>query len=449
MKYIYELRLRKSTISGYKNQGIMITKRTPHLGIWLTMLLVCGIPHFAGIAQAQLLRYIPKYEDPVLASIKARNQRQQNQRQVETVRILARQAKAKQPAMQLRCGLTSIQAPSSPQVFQSVFHFPPLRQYLTGSCWCFSTTSFFESEVYRLSGKKIKLSEMFTVYHEYQGKARRYIQERGDSFFDEASEGNAVISVWRKYGIVPALVYKGVLAPAGRHDHSEMVAEMKAHLDYVSERNFWNEEQSLTILKLIMDKHMGSPPNNFVFNNERMHARHFLEQELKLKLDDYVSVMSTLKTPFYSYGEYTVEANWWHSQDYYNVPIEQFLAIIKYAIQHGYSIRLNGDVSEPGYIGEADVAFVPEFDIPVEKISQEARELRFANGTTADDHDVHLVGYTRIGPYDWFLIKDSSSSAQQGRHKGYYFYREDYIKLKMLTFIAHKDVVRAVVDSFK
>jgi bleomycin hydrolase len=169
---------------------------------------------------------------------------------------------------------------------------------------------------------------------------------------------------------------------------------------------------------------------------------------LKLNLEDYVCVMSTLSKPFNEYGEYEVEGNWWHSKDYYNLPLDYFYKVIKYAIQNGYTVRLNGDITEPGCNGFEDAAIVPAFDIPRDYIDQNAREFRFNNKSTSDDHDIHLVGYTRVEDYDWFLIKDSGASAQWGKYKGYYFYREDYIKLKMLTYIVHKDAVKAVLEGF-
>jgi bleomycin hydrolase len=290
---------------------------------------------------------------------------------------------------------------------------------------------------------------MFTVYFEYLEEARRYIQERGDSYFNEGSEGNAVILVWREYGVVPAESYKGELDSEGRYDHSEMVAEMRSYLEYAKEKDYWDEELVLSSLRLIMDKYMGRPPERFAFNSAEMTPQQFLVDVLNLNLDDYVCVMSTLSQPFYAYSEYEVAANWWHSEDYYNVPLEQFYEIIKYAIEHGLSVRLNGDVSEPGYNRLEDAAIIPTFDIPPDWIDQDAREFRFNNKTTTDDHDIHLVGHTRVGDHDWFLIKDSASSAQHGKHKGYYFYRDDYVKLKMLTYIVHKDAVKAVVEQFK
>jgi bleomycin hydrolase len=104
-------------------------------------------------------------------------------------------------------------------------------------------------------------------------------------------------------------------------------------------------------------------------------------------------------------------------------------------------VCIGGDVSEPGYYGEEDAAVVPTFDIPGEYIDQDSRELRFYNRTTEDDHGVHLLAYRKIKGRDWYLIKDSARASRRGEFHGYLFYRGDYIKLKMLTFMVHRDVV--------
>jgi bleomycin hydrolase len=254
---------------------------------------------------------------------------------------------------------------------------------------------------------------------------------------------------WEKHGIVPAEVYAGELDPEGRCDHSEMVEEMLSYLEYIMKNEAWDEDLTLTSLRLIMDKYMGKPPESFRFEGKEMTPKQFLKNVLKVDLDDYVCVMSTMAQPFHEYGEYEVELNWWHSQDYYNLPLEEFYAVIKWAIENGYSVRLNGDTSEPGYNGFEDAAVIPTFDIPREYIDQSAREYRFDNESSTDDHDIHLVGHTRAGDYDWFLIKDSGASGHHGEHKGYYFFREDYIQLKMLSYIVHEDAVKAVVKKFK
>jgi bleomycin hydrolase len=179
-----------------------------------------------------------------------------------------------------------------------------------------------------------------------------------------------------------------------------------------------------------------------------MTPREFLADVLKVNLEDYISLMSFMSKPFYEYGEYEVEANWWHCGDYYNVPLDVFYAIIKQAVQDGLSVELNGDVSESGFCPVEDAAVIPSFDIVQGGIDQSAREIRFKNKATTDDHDFHLVGYTRIDGFDWFLIKDSASFARSGRIPGYWFCREDYIKLKILSIIVHKDAVKTVIHEF-
>lgn len=105
------------------------------------------------------------------------------------------------------------------------------------------------------------------------------------------------------------------------------------------------------------------------------------------------------------------------------------------AVKAGYSVPIGGDTSEPGYNRYEGIAFVPEIDIPQDLINQESREYRIYNESTGDDHAVHLIGYIQINGVDWFLIKDSSRSAYQSEHPGYYFYRGDYVKLKMLNAV--------------
>jgi len=59
---------------------------------------------------------------------------------------------------------------------------------------------------------------------------------------------------------------------------------------------------------------------------------------------------------------------------------------------------------------------------------------------------IHLVGITRICDHDWFLIKDSNRSSRLGAFKGYYFYRDDYVRLKMLTITVHRDRVEDILE---
>jgi len=266
------------------------------------------------------------------------------------------------------------------------------------------------------------------------------------TWVDEGSEEDAVILRMKQYGAVRDIDYIGLLPGQTKHNHEPLMDEIKSYLEYIKENSLWDEEIVLTHVQMILDKYMDHPPDMIQRKGNWITPRKFLDDIVRLPLDDYVSFMSFTSIPFYTQGEYDVPDNWWHCDEYYNVPLNEWAGAIKQAIMNGYSVGIGGDVSEPGKGRELDIAIVPSFDIPSEAINQSAREYRFYNESSTDDHGIHLVGYVRKGDRDWFLVKDSGSSAQDGQLKGYYFFRDDWIRLKMLTFIVHKDAVKDLLE---
>jgi bleomycin hydrolase len=131
------------------------------------------------------------------------------------------------------------------------------------------------------------------------------------------------------------------------------------------------------------------------------------------------------------------------------VPLDEFYGAIVGAVRQGFTVALAGDISEPGNSGPNDVAVIPSFDIPRSVINQDSREFRFANKTSADDHVLHVVGWEKRDDGEWFLLKDSWRTAWLGQFKGYFFYRDDYVRLKMLTFLVHKDAVADLLAKFR
>jgi bleomycin hydrolase len=152
--------------------------------------------------------------------------------------------------------------------------------------------------------------------------------------------------------------------------------------------------------------------------------------------------------PFYTTGKFDVYDNWRSDSDYYNAPLDEWYDAIKSAVDNGYSVAIALDVTEPGYNGFEDAAIIPDFDIPGNFINQDSREFRINTGATKDDLGVHVVGRTTIGSHDWYLIKDSARSGRHGQYEGYFFYRDDYIRLKILAFFVHKDAVRGLLRKF-
>jgi bleomycin hydrolase len=370
---------------------------------------------------------------------------------LEKIRTESQAFGKKEPATgrYLRMDFAGLNAPASPGEFAQYWHNPPVSQGLSGMCWCFSATSYFESEVYRLTKRSLKLSELYTVYWEYVEKAKRFVSERGNSEFGEGSESNAVPRIWRKYGIVPGEAYTGLQPGQKFHDHGRMFAEMREYLQSVKSQNAWNEEQVTGTIRRILDHYLGAPPATVDAGGKTLTPPEYLEKVVRLNLDDYVEFMSLMEKPYYGRAEYPAPDNWWHSGDYYNVPLDEFMGIIRKAVRRGHTVCIGGDTSEPGIDGHAGVAVIPAFDIPADLIDENARQFRFTNGTTGDDHGIHIVGYAEKEGKDWYLIKDSGSGSRNNSHPGYYFYREDYVKLKMLSFTVHREIAEEVLAKFR
>ena len=353
----------------------------------------------------------------------------------------------KKPNLKFKMDFTGVDLPKSTKEFTKIWHNKPISQGNAGTCWCFAATSTLEAECLRLRGKKMKFSELHTAYWEYVEKARRFVRERGDSHFGQGSQSNAVLRIWKQYGCVPADAYTGKNPGQTHHDHSEMFAEMETYLMSLKQSNAWNEERVLETIRSIMDHYIGCPPETISYDGREMTPLEFLHNEVKIDPDDYVDLISFMSSPYGEQIEYEVPDNWWHGTQYHNLPLDDYMMAIKRSVKNGYTVCIGGDVSESGYFPMKDVAMVPSYDIPSAYIDENARQFRFNNETTTDDHAIHIVGYKQAKDgVTWLLIKDSGSGARNGKNKGYYFYHEDYVKLKMTTFMVHRSAVEDLID---
>jgi bleomycin hydrolase len=342
--------------------------------------------------------------------------------------------------------------PKSVDEFKTWWKNDPISQGNTGTCWSFSTTSYFETEVYRQTQQNVKISEMFTAYWEYVEKARGFVRSRGAWNFDEGSEGNAVVRIYKKYGAVPLSDYTGMLPGQTHHNHEKMVGEMRAYLQGVKGLNAWNEDEVASTIRSILNHYMGEPPSKIKVNGKEMNPVQYLRDFLKLNMEDYIDVTSILAKPYWAKVEYEVPDNWWHDSSYYNVPIDVYMEIVKKSIRNGYTLMVGGDVSETGFDAWSQIAVVPTYDIPSEYIDENARMMRFANGSTTDDHGMHLVGYLEKEGKDWYLVKDSGAGSRncgkESKNFGYYFMHEDFVKLKMMGILVHRDQVSDLLKRF-
>lgn len=222
---------------------------------------------------------------------------------------------------------------------------------------------------------------------------------------------------------------------------------MNEYLQSVKKNNSWNEDEVISNIKSTLNFYLGTPPSEITVDGKKMTPMQYFTG-LNLNLDDYYDVISLMEKPYYQKMVYDVPDNWWLDGEYYNVPLDDYMSIVKNAIRKNYTLCIGGDVSEPGYDSFKEVAIVPSFDIPSEYIDENARQFRFTNGTTGDDHGIHLVGYTTKNGKDWYVIKDSGAGSRNGNNIGFYFYHEDYLKLKIIDFMVHKDMVSEILKKF-
>jgi len=326
------------------------------------------------------------------------------------------------------------------------FHFAPVNQDTTNACWSFSTLSFIESELQRINGQSVKLAEMYPVYYGFVEKVKKFVETHRKSRFKPGDLFTTVVEVIQTYGIVPEEAYRGQVVERPTRNHEQMESEIEELKNQIIDNDMWDESTVIADLKLILDKYLGEPPSSFSFRGETLTPVTFAEKYVNLPWDEYLFITSFGYASFHSFTVLEVPDNWRKINRYYNVSLDEFYSSMKTALTTGFSLVIDGDISEPGRIGALDVCYIPEYDIPGSFINQSARDYRFDEGVTTDDHLMHIVGYGEIDGQDWYLVKDSWRDAFEGTHKGYFFYHGDYAKLKILAFMVHKDGVPAIAE---
>lgn len=326
---------------------------------------------------------------------------------------------------------------------------PVLSQGETGTCWSFSSTSFLEAEIIRISGKKIDLSEMYNVRHTYPKKAWNFVMRQGKAQFGEGGLNHDVINSAKEFGLVPDVAYTGIVGNAEKHDHSKMVAEIEKVVKWYSnpERKLepkWKEE-----VAVILDKYMGSNVTEFTYETKNYTPKSFLEMT-KLNLDDYVTITSFTNEPNYSKFILDVPDNF-SNGSFYNMPLDEFVANVDNALEKGYTLALDADVSEKTFSGRNGIAVIPEnvtdekailTEIkPEKKITPEYRQQEFENFNTTDDHLMHIVGKVRDQAGSvYYKVKNSWGTKNVG-NDGYIYMSVPYLRLKAISVLVHKDAL--------
>lgn len=329
---------------------------------------------------------------------------------------------------------------------------PVISQGITGTCWSFSSTSFLESEIIRLTGNKINLSEMYQVRNTYPLKAENYIMRQGKAQFSEGGLAHDVMNSVQKNGLVPEEVFIGLFAGEITYNHAEMVAVLEAMLKtYVDNPGRKLSKKWHAAIDGVLDAYIGKNVTNFTFEGKQYTPQTFLEMT-KIQPEEYVNITSFTQASFYSKFILNIPDNW-SNGSFYNIPLDEMMATIDNALEKGFTVELDCDVSERTFSSKDGVAVIPENTennvkalqgiYPEKKITQEYRQDEFENYATTDDHLMHITGMLRDqNGTKYYKVKNSwGTNETQVANGGYVYFSEAYMRLKAVSVTLHKDAL--------
>ncbi len=345
----------------------------------------------------------------------------------------------------LLCLLTlisfSFQAQST-RVFQDEIRLPHTSlkdQQSSGTCWSFASTSFIESEAIRLGKDSISISPMFYVHPTYLSKAEKFIETQGGTYFDAGDLTFSVLRGLNEVGAIPLTVYEGKLEEDWQHDHLEMdnlLYEMVKSIGTSGygriKPNSWKNS-----IRAVLDSYLGRVPNSFIYKGVQYTPRSFAKQNLGIDVTKYMEVTSYLQLPFYRYNVLRIPANWGDGK-YLNIPLKDFETIIDHALDNGYTLAWDGDVSEDHFDMDSGV-LLGTSEEEDQIVTQEWRQEQFISGATTDDHNMHIIGRAKDNAGKIFYIMKNSEGTNS--MNGYVYMSKNALLLKTISVLVNSTAI--------
>ncbi len=345
-------------------------------------------------------------------------------------------------------------------------------QSRSGTCWCFSTLSFLESEILRAGGPALHLSEMWIVRHSFMDKAEKYVRMHGTINFAEGGASHDVTAGIKAHGIVPFEVYPGLNYGTEKPDFHELSVVLKAYLDAVVKTGDKSGKALSTAWKrgfdAILDEYFGPLPETFTYEGKEYTPETFAAQ-LPIDLDNYIDISSFTHHPFYTQFIIEVPDNWmWGTV--YNVPLDEMMQIIDHALEQGYTVSWGTDVSEKGFSRTKAIGIVPEadtesmsgteaerwgkltdkekeaalykFDKPGKErtITQQMRQTAFDNYETTDDHGMLIMGTaTDQAGNRYYKVQNSWNVLPP--YDGFWYFSCPFVAYKTTSIMVNKQAL--------
>ena len=349
-------------------------------------------------------------------------------------------------------------------------------QNSAGTCWCYSSLAFVEAELLRMGKPEYDFSEMFLVWNTYMDRAQATVRTHGDISFSQGGSFYDVLYGIKHYGLVPDTeLPAGVTHGDVLSDFSEFSRVCDPFVEgIIKGRKLQTDAEGNPLWKKamtgILNAYIGERPETFVYEGKEYTPMTFAEST-GFNPDDYVNLASFSHHPFYEQFVIEVQDNWrWGTA--YNLPIDEFMEVMNYAIDNGYTIAWGSDVSEKGWLrgDNAGIAVLPDLEAksnndagtdmarwiglsasdrakegyskptPQRIVTQEDRQIAYDNYETGDDHGMLIYGKAKdqLGN-NYFIVKNSWGD--YGKYEGSLYASEAFVRYKTMNIIVHKDAL--------
>ncbi len=330
---------------------------------------------------------------------------------------------------------------------------PVKNQAVTGTCWSFATTSFFESELIRMGKGEFDLSEMHTVRYNYINRVRDNFIKNGKGNLQEGSLSNMMFDVVNEHGMVPEEVYDGINYDSPTHNHT-LLNEYVNVIAQVPVKHKAVTPEFDNLLNSLLDIYLGKVPEKFNYKGKEYTPETFYKS-LGLNTNDYVFLTSFTHHPYYKEFILEIPDNW-NGGRYFNLPLDEFVSVIDNSLEKGFTVCWDGDMSEKSYSDMAGLGVMVDAGVlvseegsklPFDKIYNEvktdasSRQRDFESKATTDDHLMHLIGKAKDKNGTIYYVVKNSWKPEINRFGGYNHLSLEYVKAKTVSILVHKDAV--------